>query len=591
MMNPSSDTEASLGVPERRNSAEISTCSRASFIVSRPLVSLSFRYHSVEMSSPDYDLVTRLADSINHSSTVETSNRRDETPSPVETYRAIILRIDQDEARLAARGCTWYEIKASTLRQSDISVIRDKAGINDLYEVVIPHVRDRAHRPPPGFHSFYVNQIDRGLKFPISKFITDLCDHLGVSPSQLTPNSFSSLLSLGILLKFFRVPLSTFTIMRLVQIKRYFFVKRISSRENPWGCDMSWRDEARAQPPPTPERASDLTDFLRVTREKCFNAQELIEEDLLCYFKFSGKKVQLVGDLGERMSKAEMLRALREKKADPEGASRSLSKGKRKITEEGGEKPKKRHHEKKTRESDRDKVSGETTKETPSSGGQNPEQQTNETSYEYLDASNISFVAKPSGSVSLDFTRRLISDQDYDLALVWSGSMANRLIQEREEVTKTKHSMDEMLENHEGLMKQLAEIRANNDKEKEVMALELEASRAEAQLSNARALRAEEENRALQAEVDRWKGEEENSLELGKEKFLQSKEFKVLCSGKALTFFEKGFDGCLAQFRESGYTEEEHPAPFLDVERALASMSDDEDAEEDGSGLEKTPPA
>ncbi|KZV52197.1 hypothetical protein F511_07152 [Dorcoceras hygrometricum] len=524
----------------RRNSAEISTCSRASFIVSRPLVSFSFRYHSVEMSSPDYDLVTRLADSIDHSSTAEASNRRDETPSPVETYRARILRIDQDEARLAARGCTWYEIKASTLRQSDISVIRDKTRINDLYEVAIPHVRDRAHRPPPGFHSFYVNQIDRGLRFPIPKFITDLCDHLGVSPSQLTPNSFSSLLSLGILLKFFRVPLSIFTIMRLVQIKRLgpgkFYIANWCVSGNP--------SSHKAQPPPTPERAPDLTDFLRVTREKCFNAQELIEEDLLCYFKFSGKKVQLVGDLGERMSKAEMLRALREKKADPEGASRSLSKGKRKITEEGGEKPKKRHHENKTR----------------------------------------SLI----GIKSLGRQRRKHQARE---ALVWSGSVANRLIRAREEVTKTKHSMDEMLENHEGLMKQLAEIRANNDKEKEVMALELEASRAEAQLSNARTLHAEEENRALQAEVDRWKGEAENSWELGKEKFLQSKEFKVLCSGKALTFFEKGFDGCLAQFRESGYTEEEHPASFLDVERALASMSDDEDAEEDGSGRENTPPA
>ncbi|KZV40100.1 hypothetical protein F511_42668 [Dorcoceras hygrometricum] len=322
---------------------------------------------------------------------------------------------------------------------------------------------------------------------------------------------------------------------------------------------MSWRDDARTQPPPTPERAPDLTDFLRVTKEKCFNAQELIEEDLLCYFKFSGKKVQLVGDLGERMSKAEMLRALKEKKADPEGASRSLNKGKRKSTEEGGEKRKKRHHEKKARESDRVKVSGETTKEPLSSGDQNPEQQTNETSYEYLDASNISFVAKPSGSVSLDFTRRLISDQDYDLALVWSGSVANRLIRAREEITKTKHSMDEMLESHEGLMKQLVEIRANNDKEKEKMALALEASRANAQSSKAEALLAEEKNKALQAE--------------------------------ALAFFEKGFDGCLAQFRESGYTEEEHSAPFLDVERALAAMSNDEDAEESNFSREEAPPA
>ncbi|KZV44345.1 hypothetical protein F511_18469 [Dorcoceras hygrometricum] len=133
-------------------------------------------------------------------------------------------------------------------------------------------------------------------------------------------------------------------------------------------------------------------------------------------------------------------------------------------------------------------------------------------------------------------------------ALVWSGEVANRLIQAREEITKTKHSMDE----------HLVEIRANNDKEKE------------------------EENKALQAEVDKWRGEAENSWELGKEKFLQSKEFRVLCSGKALAFFEKGFEGCLAQFRESGYIEEERPAPFLDVERALAALLDDEDAEERG---------
>ncbi|KZV44480.1 Kinesin 3 isoform 1 [Dorcoceras hygrometricum] len=266
------------------------------------------------------------------------------------------------------------------------------------------------------------------------------------------------------------------------------------------------------------------------------------------------------------MSKAEMLRALKEKKADLERASLSLSKGKRKKT--------------------------------------------NETSYEYLDASNISFVAKPSGSVSLDFTHRLISDKDYDLvnsvpdlaalesaslhfmqALVWSGSVANRLIRAWEEITKTKHSMDEMLEIHEGLMKQLTEIRANNDKEKDKMVLELEASRAEAQSSKAEALLVEEKNKALQAEVERWKSEAKNSWVIGKEKFLQSKEFKVLCSGKALDFFEKGFDGCLAQFKESGYTEEEHPAPFLDVERALEAMSDDEDAEESNFSREEAPPA
>ncbi|KZV56013.1 hypothetical protein F511_12712 [Dorcoceras hygrometricum] len=426
------------------------------------------------------------------------------------------------------------------------------------------------------------------------------------------------------------IPLSTYTLMRLVQIKRlgpgkfyisnqcvsgnpsshkgwisrYFFIKRISSRENPWGCDMSWRDNAYTQPPSTPEPAPELTGFLKVTREKCYNAQELIEEDLLCHFKFSGKGVPLVGDLCKRMSKAEMLRTLKERKADPEGTSRSLSKGKRKSMEERGEKRKKRQHEQETHESGREQVPKEAIKETSTSGGKGPEQ-TTEASCEYLDASTISFIAKPSGSgsASLDFTRRLIPDRDYNLvnsvldlaaleaaslhlmqAVVWSGSVANRLLRAREEITKTKHSMDGVIQEHEGLMKQLEEIQANHEKESEEMALELESSRT-------RAFRAEEENKALQAEVDKWKDEAANSWELGKEKFLQSKEFRVLCSVKALAFFEKGFDGCLAQFRESGYTEEEHPVSFLDVERALANLPDDEEEEGSSSGREEAPPA
>ncbi|KZV24225.1 hypothetical protein F511_35111 [Dorcoceras hygrometricum] len=246
---------------------------------------------------------------------------------------------------------------------------------------------------------------------------------------------------------------------------------------------------------------------------------------------------------GERMSKVEMLRALKERKAGPEGASRSLSKGKRKSTEERGEKRKKRQHEQETHESGREQVPKEAIKETSTSGGKGPEQ-TTEASCEYLDASTISFIAKLSGSASLDFTHRLIPDRDYNLV----NSVPDLAALE----AASLHLMQE----HGGLMKQLEEIQANHDKESEEMALEQESSRT-------RAFCAKEENKALQAEVDKWKDEAANSWELGKEKFLQSKEFRVLCSGKALAFFEKGFDGCLTQFMESGYTEEEHPPPSL----------------------------
>ncbi|KZV42094.1 hypothetical protein F511_11690 [Dorcoceras hygrometricum] len=331
-------------------------------------------------------------------------------------------------------------------------------------------------------------------------------------------------------------------------------------------------------------------------------APPMLKSDRMREQKRELRKNMLEAKNARMMSKAEMLRALKERKADPEGTSRSLSKGKRKGAEERGEKRKKRQHEQGTHESGREPIPKEAIKKTSTSGGKVFEQ-TTEASCEYLDASTISFIAKPSGSASLDFTRRLIPDRDYNLvnsvpdlaaleaaslhlmqAVVWSGSVANRLLRAREEITKTKHSMDGVIQEHEGLMKQLEEIQATHDKENEEMTLELESSRA-------RAFRVEEENKALQAEVAKWKDEAANSWELGKEKFLQSKEFRVLCSGKALAFFEKGFEGCLAQFRESGYTEEEHPASFLDVERALANLPDDEEEEGSSSGQEEAPPA
>ncbi|KZV51832.1 hypothetical protein F511_11209 [Dorcoceras hygrometricum] len=171
------------------------------------------------MSSPDSNLVRRVAESIDRSSPTEASHRESEIPSSTH-HRARLLRIDQDEARLAAQGCTWYEIKASTLRESDISSIKEKAGISELYEVL----------------------------------------------------------------------------------------------------DMSWRHDAHTLPPPTPEQKPDLTQFLDIVSGKCFDAQKLIEEDLLCHFRFTGKNVQLVGDLGDRMTKAEMMKALKERKANPEKA-------------------------------------------------------------------------------------------------------------------------------------------------------------------------------------------------------------------------------------------------------------------------------
>ncbi|KZV39418.1 spindle pole body component 110-like [Dorcoceras hygrometricum] len=294
---------------------------------------------------------------------------------------------------------------------------------------------------------------------------------------------------------------------------------------------MSWRDDAHTLPPPTPEQKPDLTQFLDIVSGKCFDAQKLIEEDLLCHFRFTGKNVQLVGDLGDRMTKAEMMKALKERKANPEKALALAPRARRR------EKPLQREGR--------------------------------------------------GGSVSLDFFCRLVPDQDFDLvksvpdlvileaaslhfmqALMWTGEATNHLSQARNEVVRTKRSMDGVLGHHDDLLKQLEEMRAQEDRKKESLQFELEAARADAKSSKALAQsleakvqRSEEENKALQTEVKKLQEEAPNSWQLGKEEFLQA----------------------------NGYSEEEHPASFLDVEQALADMP--EESEENSSGSEEAPPS
>ncbi|KZV54789.1 hypothetical protein F511_04411 [Dorcoceras hygrometricum] len=477
------------------------------------------------MSSPDISVVRKVAESIDSPS--PTGHREDEIPSLVELHRARLLRIDHDEARQTAQG--------------------------------FPRVEARAHRPPDAFHTFYINQIDRGLRFPIPKFISGLCDHLEVSLSQLTPNSFSSLLSLGILLRFHRVPISTYTLMQLIQIKRlgpgkfyisnkkelefiggnpsshkgwmsrYFFIKCISSRENPWGCNMSW------------------------------------------------------------MIKAEMMKSLKERKTTQEGtsSSRRPSKGKRKASSEGGERRKKCHSEEKASEPARATAPEDPLNELVGTVGKVPEQQSAEVPYVLLDTYALSFVAKPFGSASLDFIRHLVPDQDFDVvkgvpelavleaaslhfmqALVWTGEAANRLSQARDEVAMTRRSMDGVLGRHNDLLKQLKEMRAQEDRERD----QGSAFGGGDEGPPGRGVEATKRGSRLLAVWER--------------RVPAFQRVRQPIFRERLGLFEQGFNGCLAQFRANGYSKEEHPDSFLDVEQALVDMP--EESEESSSGVANT---
>ncbi|KZV32828.1 hypothetical protein F511_20929 [Dorcoceras hygrometricum] len=467
----------------------------------------------------------------------------------------------------------WYEEKSSTLRLSDIDIIKEKGETMGKFEVVIPHPDERAHRPPPGFHTFYMNQIEMGLRFPIPRFIAAFCRHIQLSPSQLAPNSYSFLLALAVLLSYHGIPLIPYILMQLVQVKRLgpgkfylshkgdhsfikgnpsshkgwmsrFFYIRSDVMRDPWRCEMHWRDSAITIVPQTPDRAPSLTPFLEAMCDKSYNAPELIKEDLLCFFNFSRKGAELVGDLDDRMGTAELVKAMQEA-VDVGGPNR------------GG---------------------------LPAKTG--------------ADASDVLLRKARNADVVGHFSSHVAA------AVAWGGEMVKRLTKAHQKMNASRDQFDKAMGQHAEVLARLEELETLRSREEGAAKAQREALEAQ-MLVEREAHEAEKAARELlEAELEEVKARATLEAELlkleGKEEFLKSPEFDTLLGKKAGGYFKNGFFGCVAQWRANGYPEEEHPASFLNVQQAITEMPDeeevqeeeeDEDEEEGGDGSDATPPS
>ncbi|KZV20848.1 hypothetical protein F511_42061 [Dorcoceras hygrometricum] len=524
----------------------------------------------------------------------------------------------------------WYEDKASTLRLSDIPIIKEKWGTMGKFDVVIPHPDERAHRPPPGFHTFYMNQIEMGLRFPIPRFIAAFCRHIQLSPSQLAPNSYSFLLALAVLLSYHELPLIPYVLMQLVQIKRLgpgkfylshkgdhtfirgnpsshkwlmsrFFYVKCDVMSDPWRCEMHWRDSAVTLVPRTPDRAPSLTPFLEAMHD-------------------------------ERMGKAELLREMQEAAAAPPKKSTKRKAPSMVEKEARGEKRKKAGASTsgaRTEEASKPKQaptpptpSSEEPLDVPpvsviagaSSSGKGPERPLP------FDPSKDSLVESLSAIVATGYICNMAPDRDRrplrkarnadvvghfstNLAAVCcglGGELVKRLTQTYQKLNASREQFDRAMGQHAEMLSRLEELEAHRAREDGEAKAQREAL--EAQLAAEKEAReVEKAARALvEAELEEAKaraGQEAERLKVeAREEFWKSPEFDTLLGKKSGGYFKNGFRGCLAQWRANGYSEEEHPASFLDVQQAIIEMADEEEEgeeeeKEEGDGTDATPPS
>ncbi|KZV23131.1 protein argonaute 7-like [Dorcoceras hygrometricum] len=155
------------------------------------------------MSSLDTSVVRRVAESSDSPSSSGSRHEGGDIPTALNAYKARLVRIAREKAELASSGCTWYNVKASIMRESDIPLYKDNSRMNNRYEIIIPDIGDRAHCPPPDFHTFYMNQIDMDLRFPIPRFIVELCrtvKSLGIPGTKISEQTTYSPLRGGVLI-------------------------------------------------------------------------------------------------------------------------------------------------------------------------------------------------------------------------------------------------------------------------------------------------------------------------------------------------------------------------------------------------------
>ncbi|KZV34007.1 hypothetical protein F511_02780 [Dorcoceras hygrometricum] len=348
-------------------------------------------------------------------------------------------------------------------------------------------------------------------------------------------------------------------------------------------------------------------------REKSYNAPELIQEDLLCAFGFSRRGVEMIGDLDERMGKAELVKAMQEEArasgevGPPKKAARKrpavsqaeeearLEKRKKKGASTSGTQP--GESPKMTRvPTPPMRTSEETSGLQPAitipevsspMRGKGPERVLP------FDFSKDSLVDSPTGVVSTRLMCNMVSDRDLPVmkgaedsevvghlavnlasAMAWGGEIIRRLTRAHRTGKTNRKKFDEAMGRHAEMVARLEELEVLRAQDEVVAATQRK--ELEAELAAEKEARAAEKQ-ALRAELERANARAERV----KEDFLKSPEFDSLLAKKAWGYFKDGFWGCLAQFRSNGYSEEEHPASFLDLQQALENLGDDEDAEEE----------
>lgn len=232
----------------------------------------------------------------------------------------------------------WFDLYPSWLTEEDEPRIRAFSGAPSDYTFIFPLSEDRAHAPPPGYYTFYLDQLEGGLRFPLPLFFQQLSQFYQIHLGQFTPNAFRTLCNFVVLFKALGYEVDPLTFSHFYLPKRseegpfyfsarpncQFFEGAPSSNKNwkhnfffvqpseSWDICSRWRAALPELPTPPPgfRKSSTFLEPFGAIRGRRFHTPTLLAEDLLSYYGLSSAKVSPKGNEGMEFSSVPALAIL-----------------------------------------------------------------------------------------------------------------------------------------------------------------------------------------------------------------------------------------------------------------------------------------
>ena len=114
-----------------------------------------------------------------------------EAPYNTETE---VLEVESNAESHPGEGMLLKNLR-STMKTKDIKLWRYMYRIPPSVEIRVPTTHERVDWVMHGWVAVYELMLKDGMRFPIPKLISDVCDHYEIAPSQVMPNAWRVLTS------------------------------------------------------------------------------------------------------------------------------------------------------------------------------------------------------------------------------------------------------------------------------------------------------------------------------------------------------------------------------------------------------------